>query len=60
MKISEICEAKLGMPEKPNNISMSNLVAKHASKFNKAATHRDRKNDYSRKTKHKNRDTDAY
>ena len=48
------------MPQKPNMNPMSNLVAKHARKFNKAATHRDRKNDYSRKTKHKNRDTDAY
>ena len=60
MKISEICEAKPGMPQKPNMNPMSNLVAKHARKFNKAATHRDKKNDYSRKTKHKNRDTDAY
>jgi hypothetical protein len=60
MKISEICEAKPGMPQKPNMKPMSNLVAKHARKFNKAAVHRDRKNDYSRKTKHKNRDTDSY
>lgn len=60
MKISEICEAKLGMPQKPNMKPMGNMVAKHAHKFNKAATHRDKKNDYSRKTKHKNRDTDAY
>ena len=60
MKISEICEAKPGMPQKPNMSPMSNLVAKHARKFNKAAVHRDRKNDYSRKTKHKNRDTDSY
>jgi hypothetical protein len=32
---------------------MNNPVAKHANKFNKAATHRDRKNDYKRKQKHK-------
>lgn len=31
---------------------MKNPVAKHAHKFNKAATHRDRKNDYRRKAKH--------
>jgi hypothetical protein len=31
---------------------MNNPVAKHANKFNKAATHRDRKNDYKRKAKH--------
>ena len=30
----------------------NNLVAKHAREFNKAATHRDRKNDYKRKSKH--------
>jgi hypothetical protein len=32
---------------------MNNPVAKHARKFNKAAPHRDRKNDYTRKPKHK-------
>lgn len=32
---------------------MNNPVAKHANQFNKAATHRDRKNDYKRKAKHK-------
>ena len=31
---------------------MNNPVAKHAHKFNKCATHRDRKNDYKRKVKH--------
>lgn len=35
-----------------------NFVAKHAHKFNKAQRHRDRKNDYSRKTKHKNQGKD--
>jgi predicted nucleic acid-binding protein len=34
---------------------MRNLVAKHARKYNKAAVHRDRKNDYQRKPKHRNR-----
>ena len=33
-----------------------NLVAKNAREFNKAATHRDRKNDYKRKPKHSARD----
>lgn len=36
----------------------NNLVAKHARKFNKAAVHRDRKNDYQRKAKHRNRGED--
>ena len=31
---------------------MNNPVAKYAHKFNKAAVHRDRKNDYKRKVKH--------
>ena len=31
---------------------MRNPVAKNARKFNKPATHRDRKNDYTRKKKH--------
>jgi len=60
MKISEIYEIKQGIPQKPNIKLMGNMVAKHAHKFNKAATHRDKKNDYSRKTKHKKIDTDAY
>ena len=60
MKISEICETKLGVPQEPDMKPLNNLVAKHAHNFNKAATHRDRKNDYSRKTKHKNQNTDAY
>lgn len=30
---------------------MNNPVAKYANKFNKAAIHRDRKNDYKRKPK---------
>lgn len=34
----------------------NNLVAKHARKFNKAAVHADRKNDYKRKPKHRNRE----
>ena len=32
---------------------MKNLVAKHARTFNKSTVMRDRKNNYSRKTKHK-------
>lgn len=32
---------------------MNNPVAKYANRFNKPATHRDRKNDYQRKPKHK-------
>ena len=34
-------------------MSKKNPVAKNLNKFNKPATHRDRKNDYSRKDKHK-------
>lgn len=37
---------------------MNNPVAKHAHKFNKAARHADRKNDYKRKSKHPNRRED--
>lgn len=33
-------------------LTMNNPVAKHNNKFNKPATHRDRKNDYRRKEKH--------
>lgn len=36
-------------------MKLKNLVAKHAHAFNKATTHRDRKNDYRRKEKHPNR-----
>lgn len=36
----------------------NNLVAKHARKFNKAAVHADRKNDYRRKAKHSKRTED--
>lgn len=32
---------------------MNNLVAKHARQFNKATVQRDKKNDYTRKAKHK-------
>lgn len=32
-----------------------NFVAKHSRTVNTARVHRDRKNDYSRKTKHRNR-----
>lgn len=35
---------------------MRNPVAKNANKFNKCATHRDRKNDYQRRPKHKNKE----
>jgi hypothetical protein len=34
-----------------------NFVAKNAGQFNKAQTHRDRKNDYTRKTKHRNKES---
>lgn len=37
-------------------MKLRNLVAKHARTFNKAAVHRDRKNDYSRKPKHSKRE----
>lgn len=60
MKISEIYEAKSGMPKPPSKKPMNNWVAKHAHEFNKAATYRDIKNDYSRKTKHRKTDTDTY
>jgi hypothetical protein len=59
MKISEIYEVKQGIPQKPNMKPMNNLVAKHAHKFNKGGAHPSKK-DYSRKTKHKKIDTDAY
>ena len=36
----------------------NNPVAKYANQFNKAATHKDRKNDYQRKPKHRNRGED--
>lgn len=34
-------------------MKVNNYVAKHARSFNKAAKHRDRKNDYTRKGKSK-------
>ena len=37
---------------------MNNPVAKYAHKFNKAARYRDRKNDYKRNDKHRNRTGD--
>ena len=43
-------------PDSTKPYNQNNPVAKHARKFNKAAVHRDRKNDYSRKTKHKGKD----
>jgi len=36
----------------------NNLVAKHAGKFNRAVTMRDKKKDYSRKAKHKGASVD--
>jgi hypothetical protein len=45
-----------GDPDHTKPYNQNNPVAKHARKFNKAAVHRDRKNDYSRKTKHKGKD----
>ena len=59
MKISEIYEAKSGMPKPSNMKPMNNLVAKHAHKFNKGGAHPSKK-DYNRKTKHNKIDTDAY
>lgn len=44
--------------QKKNKPKINNLVAKHARDFNVAVTMRDRKNDYSRKQKHKNKGTD--
>lgn len=38
--------------------TVNNLVAKHARKFNKAAVHADRKNDYRRKAKHSKKDAE--
>lgn len=35
---------------------MNNPVAKHSNKFNRPATHKDRKNDYQRKPKHPGRE----
>lgn len=55
MKISEIYESKSGMPKAPNMKPINNLVAKHAP--NKGGAHPSKK-DYSRKTKHKNQNTD--
>jgi hypothetical protein len=39
-------------------MKINNLVAKHARTFNKAAVHADRKNDYKRRKKHRNRAED--
>lgn len=40
-----------------SNPSLNNPVAKHMGKFNKAATHKSKK-DYQRKPKHKNKQFD--
>ena len=34
-------------------MKLRNFVAKHSRKVNKPAVHRDRKNDYTRKVKHR-------
>lgn len=39
-------------------MKVNNLVAKHARKFNKAAVHADKKNDYKRRSKHRNKSED--
>ena len=39
--------------EEKEKSSKNNYVAKHMNKFNKAHTHRDKKNDYKRKSKYK-------
>ena len=43
-------------PDHTKPYNQNNPVAKHARTFNKAVVHRDRKNNYSRKTKHKGKD----
>ena len=43
-------------PDHTKPYNQNNPVAKHARTFNKAVVHRDRKNNYSRKTKHKGQD----
>lgn len=55
MKITHIVEGNRPQKPKPYN---SNPVAKNIDKFNKPATHRDRKNDYKRKPKFGNKDFD--
>lgn len=44
--------------KKKNKPKINNYVAKHASKFNKAVVMRDRKKEYKRKPKFKNKDED--
>lgn len=39
-------------------MKVNNLVAKHARKFNKAAVHADKKNDYKRRAKHRSKSED--
>ena len=52
----------MSKPQKPGDTGpvTRNLVAKHARTFNKAQTHRDKKNDYKRNEKHKGRKFDPY
>ena len=42
--------------QRPPVVAPRNLVAKHAAKFCKPATHRDKKKDYQRTPKHRHRD----
>jgi hypothetical protein len=42
--------------KRKRRMKLNNLVAKHARTFNRAATHRDRKNDFRRKAKHPKRE----
>ncbi len=64
MKISEIYEARSGMPKAPrpnmNPMPINNLVAKHSNQ--KGGTHKPAKGkgSYDRKSKHTNKNTDAY
>jgi hypothetical protein len=44
--------------QRRKRMKMNNLVAKHARTFNKAAVHADRKKDYKRKAKHRNKSED--
>lgn len=42
--------------QRPPAVAPRNLVAKHAAKFCKPATHRDKKKGYQRTPKHRHRD----
>lgn len=48
------------MSKKNKDPSRTNPVAKNMEKFNRPATHKDKKNDYKRNDKHKGRKFDPY